>query len=743
MSNQLQALNSAAAHPTTRRGSVVTSKIVVPALSLLMGLAYAFVVLGPRPLNPFNLSWMIGDPSTAYLGWAFFRQETHLTFPFGWSHAIGYPLGVSVAYFDSIPLVATAAWVVRDVLPKDFQYFGMYFALCAALQFYFGFCISRQICRDDLVAGALGASLFLISPIFMQRVGYGHFALASQWLVLAGLDQFLHTTGRPSRTQVLQSVAVCFIAGGINPYIAAMVFLVSCGTYARPLMSGEKCFRQSSLGVGVALCSALLGLAVFGFIRTDDISQYVGVGYGFYSMNLLAPIDPQVYGSLVFRQQQIGPGQYEGYNYLGLGLLLLGVVSIARKPSSLRNLLRRRTVPLLMIFGVSLVLALSTTATVGPHILYQIVLPKPIMNALTSLRVSGRLFWPGYYVIFIGVIASAFRAFRGRWLHVALSAALILQFFDLRPRRAAIHQLWQSASAAAVPTETAWHDLGRTQRHLVLVPPWQCSPGNAPGGAAGYSIFGRVAVEQRMTINSFYAGRYSDMQRTFFCHDQIEHIRQDGLRKDTAYVFTRSMDGELVGLQYGGNYCRYEGQYILCSYVTGRSGLDPAILQGAQILHRGDIISFAGANKMADRLIGWGWSVPESWGRWMLGHAATLVFRLSDQPSRDLRIDVSVVPFIPPTHPRQNVEIVANDRVVAQQTFEKGGVSDIQVVIPKDVIGSSGLVQLRLNSADPASPAALGLSGDARELSIGITRLRIDDAEDRGPSRPNTTRRGG
>src|SRR5215475_10111669 len=142
MYSQLQGLNATVAHPTDWRVGVVTSRIVVLALSLLAGLLYAFVVLGPRPLDPLNVSWMIGDPGTAYLGWAFFRQETHLTFPLGWSHAIGYPFGEPAAYFDPIPLMAMAGWLVRDVVPQDFQYFGIYFALCATLQFYFGSRIS-------------------------------------------------------------------------------------------------------------------------------------------------------------------------------------------------------------------------------------------------------------------------------------------------------------------------------------------------------------------------------------------------------------------------------------------------------------------------------------------------------------------------------------------------------------------------------------------------------------------------
>ena len=41
-------------------------------------------------------------------------------------------------------------------------------------------------------------------------------------------------------------------------------------------------------------------------------------------MNLLAPVDPRTFNSLFFpRLAEASPGQYEGYSYLGAGVLVL------------------------------------------------------------------------------------------------------------------------------------------------------------------------------------------------------------------------------------------------------------------------------------------------------------------------------------------------------------------------------------------------------------------------------------
>ena len=114
----------------------------------------------------------------------------------------------------------------------------------------------------------------------------------------------------------------------------------------------------------------------------------------------------------------------------------------------------------------------------------------------------------------------------------------------------------------------------------------------------------------------------------------------------------------------------------------------------------------------------------------MHGRSATLMFRLPGRPRGDLRIELSVVPFIPAAHPRQKLEVFANGRLATQHTFEAGGSADAHIVIPRRVISTDGVVRLNLNSADPVSPAALGLSNDTRELSIGVTQLRIHPAVD-------------
>jgi Family of unknown function (DUF6311) len=702
------------------------AQVIFWGFSFALGLGYAFLVVGPRVLNPLDLSWLVNDSATAYLGWGFFRQEPHLTLPLGWSEGLGYPLGESIAYLDSIPLLASICWLIRGILPDNFQYLGLYFALCCVLQFYFGFRISRRLCNGDNIGGILGGCLFLIAPPFTWRA-FDHFALISHWFILAALDQLLSDAGRPSRTQIAWRGVICFVAGGVNPYIAMMTFLILSGAYLRAVLLSRGWIARSCAGLGVALCSALLGLMLFGFLRTGDVSQYAGAGYEKYSMNLLSPIDPGRFGALLLKQQPSGAGQYEGYNYLGLGVLLAAIVAVARRPSSLRSLSRAETIPTLGVFFISLLLSLSSLGKAGNLTLWQLTLPHPIVTALASLRCSGRLFWPGYYLLFAGIIAAMFRAFSRRWSQVAMGAVLLIQILDVASLPAAIRHHWNSSAAPLISSEVAWHDLGKTQRHLVIVPAWQCSGENSPGGQNSYAIFGRLALEQHMTINSFYPGRLSRAQTEFYCGEQMMQIRETGLRNDAAYVFDRDSVSELVGLQYGGKYCRYVDEFILCSQVAGQSGLDPAVWGEVVTLRTGEAVPFSALERTADRLVVKGWSGPEPGGRWMRGHSAVMLFKVAVPQRRDVRIELSVLPFVAPSRPLQRVDVSANGEALQEKAFSASTGQTLNIVIPARLIRSDGWVRLVFNLPDAFSPASIGMNGDQRELSIYVQQLRVED----------------
>lgn len=551
-------------------------KLAAGTLFVAVGAAFAAYAVGIRVINPFDTSWLGGDPATGYLGWAFFRQEEHLTFPLGWASKLGYPLGEPIAYLDSLPLVATILWPFRHVLPADFQYIGLWFGLCVILQFYFGYRISRRLTGGNELSAILGGLLFMTAPPFIWRA-FGHFPLGSHWLILAAFDFYLSTANNISRRQMAAGGLLCFIAGGINPYIAAMVLFVLISAYLHWLIAAEDRGSRwtrvlfAAGGACLSLGLTVLALVMFGFMRPGE-GGYAGAGYKVYSMNLLAPINPWEYPGLLWGELPTSRDQYEGYNYLGLGIIGLAIAALGWRPSVIKGLVGRDAIAGWLIVVVSLFLALSPKVTAGSAILYDVPVPDSVLNLLSTFRASGRLFWPAFYLIVCCIIAAAYAAF-GNGVRVALLLALLTQMFDLRPMHIALRENWARGSSAAFIDKPVWQETARNHRHLVVIPAWQCDKDSkdTPGGYSGYWIFGKLAADHGMTINSFYAGRTTPKQLEYFCKTQPAEIARSGLEPDTAYVFNST--ALVISLPVRGHFCRDVDGVVLCSIVEGRQGI--------------------------------------------------------------------------------------------------------------------------------------------------------------------------
>ncbi|MGL5168962.1 MAG: DUF6311 domain-containing protein [Afipia sp.] len=532
------------------------------------------------------MTWVVGDPATGQLGWMFFRNEESLAFPLGWAASLGYPLGEPIAYLDSMPLVALLFWPFRHSLPETFQYLGLWFALSSVLQFYFGYRVSRHLTNNDTLSSVIGGLLFMMAPPFAWRA-LGHFALASHWLIVAALEFYLATSARISRPRMAGGLAICFVAGGINPYITLLVLMLVGAGYLRSILlaarDGEtsSAVKISTIGTVASVSAAAVAMWAFGFIIVGgDAKAYAGGGYGYYSMNLLAPIDPFEYPALLLKKQPSFPGQYEGYNYLGLGAIVLLAAAIVRSPRAVgRYFLSNDAVFARIVVIVSTLLALSLKMTAAEKVFFDMAPPPFIYDLLSAFRASGRLFWAAFYVILAATIGAAFIAF-GKRTMLVLTVALLIQSADVRGLYNSIHSHRSQLSANDLTKSAVWQTMARAHKNLVVIRPWQCDGNKTPGGYDAYWIFGRLAAENKMTINSFYAGRTTPKQIDFFCAEQPAQIIRDGLSADTAYVL--SDEFLTPSLKLRGHFCRRVDGVILCSTELGKEGFDKGVLEKAK-----------------------------------------------------------------------------------------------------------------------------------------------------------------
>ena len=303
-------------------------------LGAAAGMVVFFLLYGTSTLHPTYDAWILNgydewDIQQHYAGWVLFRNS-HWAFPLGLADTIAAPDGTVISFTDSIPWVSIFFKALRGVLPSTFQWFGWYTLFCFAMQGAAGalLCARRQAKTGvgALVFSTLGGLLFVMLPTLWERA-FRHTALASQWLFLLALYAFLEyrqnlhsgTAKFPWAMPVL-----AFLAVGIHPYFLPLVMM--CALLAAvELGRQKKAWGRAALQFAASLAAAVVGGVLCGAIGSGTGASRSG--YGDYSMNLNALINPTSRGgytwSRLYQVMPQQPGQYDGFNYLGLGVLAL------------------------------------------------------------------------------------------------------------------------------------------------------------------------------------------------------------------------------------------------------------------------------------------------------------------------------------------------------------------------------------------------------------------------------------
>ena len=313
---------------------------------------------------------------------------------------------------------------------------------------------------------------------------------------------------------------------------------------------------------------------------------YASGGYRDMSLNLLSPIDPRGWTSLIMQKlPSASPGQYEGYGYLGVGVLALAVIVVvtllARKRKS-QMPDWRWVLPLAACCLALTLLAFSTKVTFGAHTVIDLDPTERFTPLLAPLRASGRLFWLPYYVILTAILAAALRMFPRLWANVLIAVLLVVQVADTAPLRHWVYTTVNSQHPSPLRSPI-WSQLGAMHQNLIVLPAWQCAANGSPGGTEGYRVFGYLAINQKMRINSYQSARYTGVARDYHCNQAVDLLRRQPLAPDSAYVVSPEVAAIIAAGPTGPGKCHDLDGFILCSTKTD-FGLSPILMTADQRL---------------------------------------------------------------------------------------------------------------------------------------------------------------
>jgi hypothetical protein len=341
---------------------------------------------------------------------------------------------------------------------------------------------------------AVGVALAAVAmPAWIMR--FGHAALTGHFLLLAMLGLYFRLTRSPTPATWSAAVALQPVTLLVHPYLAFMTLALLAAVSATLLLRGRSFVGAfAAVVAAVALC--------FGILSAFD---YLGAsgegGFGLYSMNLGSPFWPAGSGILGWpvegRVQHNCCSGWEGYNWLGLGVLGGLAVGVLGRPLTAARMLRQHLGLASALLALTL-LAVSHQVGLGWHVVLDL---GQAPEFLEQFRSSGRFFWPVAYALLLAAMVLL-----ARIAPILCLVAGLVQFVDAAPLRAAI-AAWASERTPWTIEAQALREQFGTASRLTLLPSFYCTEPTDPARGQLLEILA-LASENALPASTMYLARW-------------------------------------------------------------------------------------------------------------------------------------------------------------------------------------------------------------------------------------------
>jgi hypothetical protein len=524
----------------------------ISGLGLALIVAFCFLiymfpldfVLGSSPY------WLVQDQDATQYVTAFKAYlNTPWQLPLLYINGINWPEGTMVTFMDGVPIYA---FLIKLLIPLDiltYSPYGFYIALCILLQGTSAWFFVRLWKIDSWVLFFCLIFFLITFPALLFRLG--HISLMSHWLILAGL--YVYAIGdNNNRIFPIGWAIILFFSFYINIYIFSMVFAVFCADHIRAVSQREKNIAYKFIGAMIPLASSLfiflLPLPGGGGTTAD--------GFGLYSMNIIEPISGGKYTPWFY--ERATAGQYEGFNYLGLGLIIISLIALLSciKDNYLKSSLLRNW-PLLIILSLFFIYSLSNNIYFQKSLVLSYEVPEILNRITNTFRASGRFFWTiGYCLIIFSILVFHKKGWgKSAYFKIFLLLLLVLQALDTRP-----YIKEARAAARGAGNEIVDFDLfdsvvnKETTETIYYYPYFGCEKSYVMHTLMPIMLYSSLSS---ININTGYIARYSRS-----CDDVAEEIK-NSKPEDSVYIFSK--------VDYG------EG-YDFESYLSDSQGFDCSVI---------------------------------------------------------------------------------------------------------------------------------------------------------------------
>lgn len=520
------------------------SRLLLFSAGIILGAVIFFIVYGFKVVNPTYDDWIFtkgGDFAQHYLGWKFYRQsEWH--FPIGLIDGLNGDGQISFMFTDSIPLFALFFKILSPVLPETFQYSGLWGMFCFSTMGGVSTLLLRHF-NKNIAFCLMGSVFFVLSPSVIQRM-FGHEGLAGQWIIVTALLLWAYRNHKwkyKSTPVILWSV-LGMISVLVHIYFLPMIYAIMLGYILTDIMQNKRILHSTVCFISTT-CTALFTMFAVGAFHGKGSMQAGGLGK--YSANYNSLFNP--FGSSKFlKALNYQNGQSEGLGYLGLGMIVAGIIALViifliaeehiHSRKDLKTALSEKykiIIPVSAVIIISMFIAASPVGMLNARVIYTIDYPEKIKNILSIFRASGRFIWIVDYIVYTAVFAIISKFDRKKTIAFISTLCLCIQLIDLRDILSAKHKIFTETKNYVSVLDSSFDEIAEGTDEIVFLP----LPENFNLNIKMYLTFGEYASCHNMKMSSFYAARPDYAALSEYAENKYQELENGNGATDILYVF--------------------------------------------------------------------------------------------------------------------------------------------------------------------------------------------------------------
>ena len=509
------------------------------AIIMVFTVLFFHCTYGLKIVNPVNIKWLLDarhDWGQHYLGWAFYRGEPW-GFPLGKIDALCYPSGTNVGFWDGIPLFALLFKPFSALFPQDFQYIGLWLLLCYLTTAHYSIKLFN-LYNVKPVYTVLGVLLIVSNPVLIFR-GI-HPALCAHGFLLASLYYYLKAANRNNVVRINRDQIILLALSALsNPYLTVMVvgfnFILPVKHYFYDkLLTKKRALLYPFLScLSIVIIWFLLGMLTFSHGERLEVSN----AYGLYALNLNGLFNSGGFSRLLPQMPWVTPAQYEGYMYLGVGMMLLIVVSLiyfifkGNAMQWFKN--NKQLLPLLVLAIGFSIFAVTNVVSYNSEVLFTVPFPKFLIKLGGIFRASGRFFWVPFYLMLFFFIVILVKAKVANWLKISfLGVVMAIQAYDTMPILT-LRKL-EGGTYVTPLTEAKWNALLPHFKTIITYPPYN----NHLLNNMDYQDLCYLALKNHNAISTGYSARENRKAYSIFTDELTYNLKGAVIHTDEIYVTT-------------------------------------------------------------------------------------------------------------------------------------------------------------------------------------------------------------